>query len=240
MKFVYSWLEWVVCEIGVKRFILAYAVAFLLVLICSAYAQSFALVFTSFVVFSVVAVSCLLAFSHELAALTHLLNHIGKDAEKHEALVASRGLMSSIKAPLLDLVRESSRKNTEFADAMKEISYSSNELSKNANTLSSNTSHQSDSTVSSAAAVTEIGQSIEDVTSRIKQVLDLAGQTQRLGDQGSESIDLAKAAIEKVSDLAKQTQSNVEEVFLLLQMKYEHLQPEAKNQQPIFLKTLRK
>lgn len=209
MKICFTWLEWIICQAGVKKFILTYLVGFIAALFLSIYLQSFLFTLIWASLFCGIAVLSLVIFNSELASLTELLDHVGVDAEKHDAITASRGLFTEIKHPLLHLLRSVSRKDSEFSDILKEIAFSSLELSKNADALSKNTSHQSDSTGSTAAAVTEIGQSIEDVTTRIKAVLDAANQTRDLGDQGSQSIDNARVAIEQVSELAKQTQKHV-------------------------------
>ncbi len=212
MKIYFSWLEWLICQTGVKNFIRIYFVGLILSVTISVYTQSFLFTLLWGLGFSGVALLSLVIFSNELVSLTSLLDHVGVDAEKRDAILASRGLFTEIKNPLLQLLRAVSRKDSEFSDVLKEIAYSSSELSKNAETLSTNTSHQSDSTGSTAAAVTEIGQSIEDVTTRIKDVLDAANRTRDLGDQGSQSIDNAKVAIEQVSELAKETQTHVGEL----------------------------
>ena len=212
MKICCAWLEWIICQTGVKKFISFYLTGFLASILFSIYTQSFLFTLSWAVLFGLIALMSLALFASELSSLKTLLDHVGVDAVKQDALSASKGLFSDIKHPLLHMLRAVSRKDSEFSDVLKEIAYSSSELSKNAETLSTNTTHQSDSTGSTAAAVTEIGQSIEEVTSRIRAVLDAADRTRDLGDQGTRSIDNARGAIEQVSALAKQTQTHVSDL----------------------------
>ena len=212
MKICCAWLEWIICQTGVKKFISFYLTGFLASILFSIYTQSFLFTLSWAVLFGLIALMSLALFASELSSLKTLLDHVGVDAAKQDALSASKGLFSDIKHPLLHMLRAVSRKDSEFSDVLKEIAYSSSELSKNAETLSTNTTHQSDSTGSTAAAVTEIGQSIEEVTSRIRAVLDAADRTRDLGDQGTRSIDNARGAIEQVSALAKQTQTHVSDL----------------------------
>jgi len=212
LRITYQWLERLISLTGLKGFILGYSLASISTAFAIYHFPSPLLMLIMLLSLTALAVLSLLLFSNELNTLKDLLTHVGRDAKKSDAILASRGLFSDIKKPLIELVRDAERKKTEFENAMKEIAYSSSELSKNADILFKNTTHQSDSTGSSAAAVTEIGQSIDDVTSRIKAVLHHADQTRNLGDQGSVSIEKAKHAIEQVSGLALQTQGHVKDL----------------------------
>jgi methyl-accepting chemotaxis protein len=212
MKIFSLWLECLIYHLGVKNYLWMYFFSALVSILISLYSQSFIFTLSWAIALSMIALLSLSIFMSELKGLISLLDHVCVDADKEDAIGASRGLFHEIETPLVQLVRKTSRRENGFADILKEIAFSANELSSNAHTLSDNTNYQTDSTVSTASSVTEMGQSIEDVTSRITAVENSAKQARELGKQGSDSINNAIHAIEEVSSVAKLTQVHMAEL----------------------------
>lgn len=143
----------------------------------------------------------------DLGRLTHLIEHVGIDAEKDEALEVSHDLLAEISSPLLMLLRNVHRRQQEFGDVLREIGHSAQELSANARSLSENTEEQSNSTQASAAAVMEMGHNIDEVSHRISEVDVSARKTRDLSSAGNTAVHKARSGVESVAKLAQQAQS---------------------------------
>lgn len=202
-------VEWVLRQLGIKRFIGILIFVLIGSVIWSSVSESWLYTFVWATSINSVSILCFLLLKVELETLKQTIAKVASDADKNEALAASEGLFTEIEKPLLGMLREVLRKNSGFDNVVREMRHSAAELSTNIEKLSKNTIEQSDATTSTAAAVTQIGQSIEEVTARIREVSKSADQVRSDSEQGELSVSSAQKAVSAVAELAHETQTQV-------------------------------
>lgn len=212
MNFVFKPLELLLRQLGVGNFIALLSALLVVAGAVSIATQSWQFTLAWAIGVNLLSIFCFILFRTELAALMSLISHASANPDKTEALAASEGLFADIERPLLTMLRELFRKQNSFDDIVREMKHSATELSNNVSLLSRNTVEQSESTNSTAAAVTEIGQSIEEVTTRIKEVLEAADLVRNYGVEGESSLANAQQAVGDVANLARETQSQVNQL----------------------------
>lgn len=127
------------------------------------------------------------------------------------------GPLTQLRDPLAQLFKHYQRRNGEFHDAIKEMSYSSLELANNAEKVSESAAYQSNATTSSAAAVTEISHSIEDISQRIENTRQAATEACAFSSTGIQALQQAASEVNQVAELAQATESRVTELDALMQ-----------------------
>lgn len=205
-------VEWVLRQLGIKRFIGILIFVLIGSIIWSSVSESWLYTFVWAISINSVFILCFLLLKVELETLKKTIAKVASDADKNEALAASEGLFTEIEKPLLGMLREVLRKNSGFDNVVREMRHSAAELSTNIEKLSKNTIEQSDATTSTAAAVTQIGQSIEEVTARIREVSESADQVRSDSEQGELSVSSAQKAVSAVAELAHETQTQVSQL----------------------------
>lgn len=212
METILKPVEWVLRQLGIKRFIGILIFVLIGSVIWSSISESWLYTFAWATSINSVFILCFLLLKVELETLKQTIAKVASDADKNEALAASEGLFTEIEKPLLGMLREVLRKNSGFDNVVREMRHSAAELSTNIEKLSKNTIEQSDATTSTAAAVTQIGQSIEEVTARIREVSESADQVRSDSEQGELSVSSAQKAVSAVAELAHETQTQVSQL----------------------------
>lgn len=136
-------------------------------------------------------------------------------APEWETLIT--GPLTQIREPFGQLFKHYQRRNGEYQDAVKEMSYSSLELANNAEKVSESAAYQSNATTSSAAAITEISHSVDDISQRIDHTRQAATEACEFSAGGSKALIEASAEVKQVAELAQATEARVTELDALMQ-----------------------
>lgn len=126
------------------------------------------------------------------------------------------GPLHGLHNTFIEVFKTRQRRNAEYKDAMKEMSFSSFELATNAKSVSKSAAYQSSATQSSAAAITEISSSIEDISSRIIAARNAATRSCELSRYGGDALKEASIEVDSVRGLARETEARVEQLENLM------------------------
>ena len=123
----------------------------------------------------------------------------------HRKLHINSGLLQDLFSGVNIMLRELERNHQVSSDNLSEIAHLSDELNRSARIVSKNVSAQTDATASAAAAVTQMGQSIEQVAEKVREAHQSVDETKVLTSKGKESLVSASADVNAMSVTADET-----------------------------------
>lgn len=121
-------------------------------------------------------------------------------------------LYSKALPELLRTYKDLNRINSSYSDRMEEVEHASAQVIDTANQVSVNVKQQSDSTHSTAAAITEMSQSLHEVSNKIIDVHAAADQASLVSKQGREELLVLHENVNQVEKDAEQTQRKMTEL----------------------------
>jgi methyl-accepting chemotaxis protein len=150
-------------------------------------------------------IGVLFFISNDISQFKLLLTNVDVKNFDYRHISTNSWLFSDALTELLKTYRELSRINTAFSARMNEVEHSSVQVIYTANQVAKNVKKQSDSTHATAAAITEMSQSLEDVSNKINTVHDAANQASLVAKQGRADVIALHNEISHVECSANRT-----------------------------------
>jgi methyl-accepting chemotaxis protein len=147
--------------------------------------------------------------TNEISQFKLLLANVDVKNFDYRHISTNSWLFAGALTELLRTYRELSRVNTAFTARMSEVEHSSVQVIHTANQVAENVKKQSDSTHATASAITEMSQSLEDVTNKINLVHEAANQASLVANKGREDVRALHNDISHVERSANYTQQEM-------------------------------
>ena len=154
------------------------------------------------------------AFSHltETSKLTSFLSELDESTSNADVVAFNDAVATDVEPALLKVLRVLHRAGEGMDNMLSELEHASGELTKNSSQLAANAKIQHQHTASTAAAVTEISQSIEEVSGRIRSANGSADDALAHAEGGTVAILDARTEVEAVSNVASETHEFIDEL----------------------------
>lgn len=195
-------------SIGIKKYILLFY-ALVLGFGASVYLAntSVLIIFSLLILYYVSALFYLII--NDVNLLFSLLSGIDSDNFDYRQLEYKPTFLSDTYQQLLRTYKEMSRTNLAYSDRMNEVEFVSLEVIDTATKVANNAEHQSGATYSTASAITQMSQSIEEVTHEINNVQHAASSASDYSKQGRVGLEKLHEQIRIMETQAYNTQEQM-------------------------------
>jgi len=136
-----------------------------------------------------------------LADIRHIRSVLN-GSENMTDILSSLTLLPGLTQNILHRQKKNKRYQNDLNSRFEEVSYSASELQKSASHLAENTDEQSYATESGAAAILQMSQGIENISSLISETAALADEVHKLTQTGVNEIHQTNENIHRIEDKA--------------------------------------
>ena len=158
-----------------------------------------------------------LTFSRQEHQFNSIINNIDPVSFDYRSLKFDTLLSKNTSIALLHSFRELSRINQQQKNQLKEVNHSASQVIETTISLSNNVEKQFNATSSTAAAIVEMSQSINEVSSKISAVHSSAMHADEIVQSGQSHITSLTGAMLEVSKEVSQTQQGMQDLDELAQ-----------------------
>lgn len=152
----------------------------------------------------------IMAFSKDIKEFNQVLKNIKGDKFDYRNLHYKPLLLNKAFLELLRTYKELSRVNTAYEERMHEVQFAANQVIETANQVATNVKYQSDATHSTASAITEMSQSINEVTTEIIKVHSAAESANDVAKVGRTHLTQLQHNLNKMEQEAQATQNQMQ------------------------------
>ena len=195
-------------SLGIKKYIFMFYV-----LIAGLIASGYVANTSIFIILSLITLYYLSALFYliinDINLLFSLLNGIDGDNFDYRNLAYKPTVLQASYQQLLRTYKEMSRTKLAYSDRMNEVEFVSLEVIDTATKVATNAKHQSDATHSTASAITQMSQSIEEVTHEINNVQHAASSASDYSKQGRIGLEKLHEQIRIMEAKAHNTQEQM-------------------------------